>query len=211
MIRTYPLDNQDFLVGRAPACNIRIDSLAISIHHAKVKPCNKSYCIEQATEESIILVNHQPESSSLLHHGDIIQIGEHTIFFSETPATINTTKSLIPKIKITKSSTPIKRVDPVFNNIGCIQVLSGPHIGKMIPLQRSLTRLALSGNNCAVIAHRDTGYFLSHLEGESTPLVDNKTIGNKSAQLNDGSIIQIGDIRVRFHQEVEQNAASQVH
>ncbi|MEJ1354698.1 MAG: FHA domain-containing protein [Candidatus Sedimenticola sp. (ex Thyasira tokunagai)] len=211
MIRSYELDDQLFVVGRTADCDICIDSFVIAEQHARVKPDKESYRIEQAREEAVLLVNHTPETSVLLRHGDVIQIGEHTIFFSETPAAINATEALKPQRVTVENSKSDNKFDHIIKSIsrlpaGCIQVLSGPHIGKMIPLQRSLTRLGLTGNNCAVIAHRDDGYFLSHLEGKSTPLVNDQTIGNSSTHLRDGCIIQIGDIRVRFHQEALQRA-----
>ncbi len=51
----------------------------------------------------------------------------------------------------------------------------------------------------AVIAHRNDGYFLSHLEGEASPKVGDTSIGDKAWQLNEGDVIQIGNIKMQFY------------
>lgn len=214
MIRTYKLTDQTLLVGRAPVCDIQIDNLSTSEQHARVKPDEGGFLIEQVNQGASILVNHMPVSSTQLQHGDIIQIGKHTMFFSETARdAVSTVAELTPRNRRQHRNEQPSAVDHIINSIdrlpsGCIQVLSGPHIGKMIPLQRSLTRLGLTGNKCAVIAHRDNGYFISHLEGETTPLVDDQAIGDRTIQLWDGCTIQIGNIKVRFHHQIKQSAVS---
>ncbi|MES9903842.1 MAG: FHA domain-containing protein [Sedimenticola sp.] len=212
MIRAYKLDGQPFLVGRAHACNMRIDSLAASSEHAWIKPEKEDFVIESAGKETALLVNHRPVSSAPLYHGDTVQIGEYSIIFSEAPGAIASTTPLTEENRITRDNRPADAFDQIVKNINshlssCIQILSEPHVGKIIPLQRSLTRFGFTGNRCAVIARRNEGYFLSHLEGDSTPLVDEQNIGNRTIQLRDGCIIQIGSIKARFHQNAEQQTA----
>lgn len=84
---------------------------------------------------------------------------------------------------------------------GFVQVISGDHIGRIIILNRSMTRLGLSGKACAVIANRgDEGYFLTPLEGKTFPLVDGKSTGDSTIKLSEGAIIEIDGIEMRFHQ-----------
>lgn len=84
---------------------------------------------------------------------------------------------------------------------GFVQVIKGEHIGRIIILNRSMTRLGLSGKACAVVANRgDEGYFLTPLDGKSYPLVDGEPTGNATVQLSEGAIIEIDGIEMRFHQ-----------
>lgn len=83
---------------------------------------------------------------------------------------------------------------------GFVQVIKGEHIGRIIILNRSMTRLGLSGRVCAVIANRgDDGYFLTPLEGEAYPLVDGEPTGDATVRLSEGAIIEIDGIEMRFH------------
>ena len=108
-----------------------------------------------------------------------------------------------------ENQTP-KSGETAFNNLindldalptGFVQVINGEHIGRIISLNRSMTRLGLSGNACAVVANRgDEGYFLTPLEGETYPLVDGKPTGDATIQLSEGVIIEIDGIQMKFHQ-----------
>jgi hypothetical protein len=61
-----------------------------------------------------------------------------------------------------------------------------------------MTNIGKAGVQTAVITRRDEGFFISHLEGERTPLVDGQPIGDKSWKLEDGNIIQIGNVKMQF-------------
>jgi hypothetical protein len=84
---------------------------------------------------------------------------------------------------------------------GFVQVVKGEHIGRIIILNRSMTRLGLSGKSCVVVANRgDQGYFLTPLEGKTFPLVNGEPTGDVTVQLSDGTIIEIDGIEMKFHQ-----------
>ncbi len=55
-----------------------------------------------------------------------------------------------------------------------IQILSGPSAGKELPLSKPLTTLGKPGVQVAVIAKRPQGYFITHVEGASFPVVNGK-------------------------------------
>ncbi len=80
------------------------------------------------------------------------------------------------------------------------QVISGEHIGRIIPITQSMTRLGLSDTACAVVVNRGKdGYFLSHLEGKVQPLVDDSPTGNSSIHLSEGALVEIDGIQMKFH------------
>ncbi len=84
---------------------------------------------------------------------------------------------------------------------GFLQVISGERIGRIVLLNRAMTRLGFPGNSCAMVVNRGrAGYFLTHLEGEIMPRVDGTTIGDRAVQLTEGAIVEIGDIKMKFHQ-----------
>ncbi len=59
---------------------------------------------------------------------------------------------------------------------GTIQILSGPSAGKELPLSKPLTTLGKPGVQVAVIAKRPQGYFITHVEGGSFPVVNGKQL-----------------------------------
>lgn len=79
-----------------------------------------------------------------------------------------------------------------------LQIINGEHIGRIIPLNRKLIRIGKAGGDCAMITHRDDGYFLSYLEG-SMPTLNGMPIGEETVQLTDGSTIEIGNTQLQFY------------
>ncbi len=81
-----------------------------------------------------------------------------------------------------------------------LQIISGEHIGRIIPITQSMTRLGLSDTACAVVVNRGKdGYFLSHLEGMVQPLVDGIPTGNNSIHLSEGALVEVDGIQMKFH------------
>ncbi|MCP3671429.1 MAG: hypothetical protein GY814_13555 [Gammaproteobacteria bacterium] len=81
-----------------------------------------------------------------------------------------------------------------------LQVISGEHIGRIIPITQSMTRLGITETACAVLVNRGKeGYYLSHLEGIILPLVDGIPTGSRSVNLPDGALVEIEGIQMKFH------------
>jgi hypothetical protein len=104
-------------------------------------------------------------------------------------------------------------IDQIVNRIdslpsGYIQVQDGEFMGRIIFLNRSLTRLGLSGATCAVVAHRSDGYYLSHLDGDTPPLLNGASIGDRSMRLQDGDTIEVQGISMKFHKGLPNNRSS---
>jgi hypothetical protein len=61
--------------------------------------------------------------------------------------------------------------------VGRLQVLNGSGIGKELVLNKALTTLGKPGVQAAVITKRPQGYFITHVEGQIHPLVNEKSVG----------------------------------
>ncbi|WP_428604815.1 FHA domain-containing protein [Sedimenticola sp.] len=201
------------IIGRDVDADIHIESLAIAGRHAQIT-IKSEQCHISPLDDNLIRINQRPVSEETqLAHGDTIQIGKHELFFADDVI------ELAPRDNVHAIGDPDRKprtADNAFDQLissintlpsGTIQILSGRHLGKIIPLQRGLTRLGLTGNECAVVAHRDDGYYISHLEGDVPPKVNNRSIDNRSVRLEDGCEILLGNTRMRFHEEIEQSAA----
>jgi UDP-N-acetylmuramyl tripeptide synthase len=82
--------------------------------------------------------------------------------------------------------------------LGVIQILSGSNTGKQLELTKTLTTLGKPGVQVAVIARRPHGYFITHVEGASFPIVDGQAIGTQAHQLKDHAIIELAGIKMEF-------------
>jgi pSer/pThr/pTyr-binding forkhead associated (FHA) protein len=198
-IKTYHIqDNSDMLIGQSPSCGIRLQRPEVTSEHAWILS-NSGHCQVMALNNKYpVLVNQRFIKQHRLMDGDQLEIGGYYFQFH--------TSNYVPIDKqarrmIRDNSLENQKNISMDTRSGYVQILDGKRLGRIIPLDRSLMRLGKKEGNCAVIAHRKEGYFLSHLKGSTPPKIDGRPIGEHSLPLHDGNIIQIGKIRLAFHAE----------
>jgi predicted component of type VI protein secretion system len=81
---------------------------------------------------------------------------------------------------------------------GTIQILSGPSAGKELPLSKPLTTLGKPGVQVAVIAKRPQGYFITHVEGPTYPVVNGKHLDAQAHALGDHDVIELAGVKMEF-------------
>ncbi len=196
LLDVYHLDEGQTLIGRDNDCQIAIDSLAIAPFHADVTLDMEGCRISVLHKDFPIQVNRNITESAELRHGDVIQIGKHTLTFAEDAIEL---AGELPQ-KLSQSEDEIDESDQERTTAkGMLQIMNGDNFGRIIPLSRNMTRIGRVGGDCAMIARRDSGYYISHLEGTSSPLVNSKPIGDESQLLNDGDVIAVGMTQMQFH------------
>ncbi|MDR1888465.1 MAG: FHA domain-containing protein [Zoogloeaceae bacterium] len=79
-----------------------------------------------------------------------------------------------------------------------LRILSGSNKGKELPLSKPCTTLGKPGVQVATIVCQALGYMLQHIEGEQKPLVNGSSIGDEPCLLNDGDVIEIYHVNMRF-------------
>ncbi|EGV50525.1 FHA domain-containing protein [Candidatus Endoriftia persephone] len=199
LIDVYHLKPGETLIGRNPSCDICIDSLAIAPLHAKIVLDDQQCRIEVLDEEYPLSLNYNSIERSELTHGDLMEIGKHTLAYAED--------AIEPSgdINIPVGSNEQAESGPEGTNIdesrrkGILQILSGTHLGRIIPLNRNLTRIGRAGTDCAMISLRNDGYYISYLEGPNPPQVNDHPIGSESFLLKEGDMIEVGETKMQFH------------
>ncbi len=79
-----------------------------------------------------------------------------------------------------------------------LQLLSGANAGKELDLTKPLTTLGKPGVQVAVITRRPQGFFITHVEGASFPVVNGKPIDAQAHTLNDHDVIELAGIKMEF-------------
>jgi len=82
--------------------------------------------------------------------------------------------------------------------LGAIQLLSGGNAGKEMELTKTLTTLGKPGVQVAVIARRPHGYFITHVEGASFPVVNGKALSSQAHPLADHDVIELAGTKMEF-------------
>lgn len=222
VISECPLDQEETTIGRKPENTIHIDNLAVSGHHARVLKIGNKAIVEDLGSTNGTLVNNQQVTKHILKHGDTITIGKHTLtYVALEDAPIPEPQHAEEENDMDKTMiiSPQSRASMAGNKAGgtaasmplaAVQIIAGPGAGKSMDLTASLTSIG-KGDNCrikvkgltmgkqaAVITRRPTGYHIAHLEGLSKPKVNGETVGDQPRTLNDGDIIEIGDLKMEF-------------
>ncbi|MDQ7005143.1 MAG: FHA domain-containing protein [Ghiorsea sp.] len=219
MISEYDLNQEETTVGRQDDNNIHVDNLAVSSRHARILKIGNKVILEDLGSTNGTQVNGKDAVKSVLHHGDVITVGKHTLTFlceGESTAPPEAEESDMDKTMII---SPAAREEMMAKAdlapeaemvLGGIQYLSGPLMGKSLELKASLTSMG-KGNTCkikvkgllvgkqaAVFTRRPTGYHLTHLEGMSKTRVNGESIADHPRVLKDGDIIELSDIKMQF-------------
>ena len=79
-----------------------------------------------------------------------------------------------------------------------LQLLSGPNAGKELDLTKPLTTLGKPGVQVAVITRRPQGFFITHVEGASFPVVNGKPLDAQAHSLNDHDVIDLAGVKMEF-------------
>lgn len=73
--KEYPLDREEYIIGRDPQSDIVVDENVVSRRHARVMKKLSEYVICDLNSANGIYVNNLKLDKAVLQHGDIIQIG----------------------------------------------------------------------------------------------------------------------------------------
>ena len=197
LIDVFHIKEGETFIGRDPDCEIAIDSLAISPVNARIKLEDNTCHLQNMDEGFPTLINHKSQASADLCHGDVIQVGKHTLSFAEDALELGG-EILKKDLKTESVSDDSETIDEETSK-GILQIMNGDKFGRIIPLSRNMTRIGRTGGNCAMIARRDSGYYISYLEGPAPPLVNKTPLGDETQLLADGDIIEVGSTQMQFH------------
>ncbi|MGD2074397.1 MAG: FHA domain-containing protein [Gammaproteobacteria bacterium] len=181
-LKAFGLQPGDCVIGRDSDCTIRIDSLAVAPRHARIRALDQAFVLEPLDGAQVLVNDRNISSGHELEEGDRFQIGKHTFYFSA--------EGLASKHQEASHSG--------FRGAAWLQIQSGSHLGRTIRLDKAFTRIGRPDGSLAVIAHREDGYYLSHLQGENTPRINGHDIAARTTRLCDNDFITVGELRVQF-------------
>jgi pSer/pThr/pTyr-binding forkhead associated (FHA) protein len=96
------------------------------------------------------------------------------------------------------NSTPPLMTSPQGPGLAAIQILTGASAGKELELTKNLTTLGKPGVQVAVITRRPHGYFITHVEGSTFPIVNGKALDAQAHALNDHDVIELAGVKMEF-------------
>lgn len=122
-----------------------------------------------------------------------VAIGEPATGFTQTQVILN--KPATPPLEQTdKLDAPVATAQ-----VAVVQILTGPNAGKELELVKNLTTLGKPGLQVAVLARRPHGFFITHVEGASYPLLNGQPLSEQPHQLNDHDLIELAGVKMEFY------------
>ncbi len=79
-----------------------------------------------------------------------------------------------------------------------IQIMNGPGVGRESALTKNLTTLGKPGVQVAVITKRPQGYFITHVEGASHPILNGAKLDAQAHALNNHDLLEIAGVKMEF-------------
>lgn len=174
VLRELVLSKQRLTIGRGPRNSLVIDSLAVSAEHAVIATMGNDVVLEDLNSTNGTQVNGQPVKMHFLQDGDVIELAQYRIRYVAGCDGVQSLK------------TPV------------IRVLNGANVGKETLLTKALTTIGRLGVQVALVTQRTDGFYLTHVEGNSYPLVNGVAITAQGHKLNHRDIIELSGTRLEF-------------
>jgi len=182
-------------IGRDETNEISIDSLSVAPVHAVVVIKENGSIIKQLSSEHPLSINGEQTEEHVLSNNDRIELGKHHILYNTTE---NLTNAFSPKSDKAGNALNKQLSENAQLLEASLQILNGPHIGRIIGLKKTMTRIGNSNAGIAVISRRKDGFYVSALENPEKLEVSNQPVGENSVKLSDNDIITINDVSMQF-------------
>ena len=199
VLRSVPIAKERLTIGRRPYHDVPLDDLTVSGEHAVIHTRGIESVIHDLKSRNGTLVNGDPVMQRPLAHGDVIEIGIYRLTFV-LDALARDWGSVGPRGD--DPALAAEAFDPAFEVAfdveASVEYLNGPLAGTVLELSRPVNSLSRGGTQMAVVTRRPDGWFITHLEGLSLPLINGSVIGLGPHALRDGDLIELAGLLIRF-------------
>jgi pSer/pThr/pTyr-binding forkhead associated (FHA) protein len=228
VLKEIPLVKERTTIGRRATNDIQIDNLAMSGEHAVIVQILNDCFLEDLGSTNGTMVNGAPIKKHFLQHNDVIELGKYRLkYINEQSATTGQAEfektmvlrpQSVPKVGGAGARTGDTQIGatagqtqagaaaaaaappppPPVAILGAIQILNGANAGRELELSKPLTTLGKPGVQVAVITRRPQGYFVTHVEGATFPVLNGKAIDAQAHPLKDHDILEISGTKMEF-------------
>lgn len=191
-------------IGRDETNDIVVDSLAVAPAHAVAVIKADSCVVKQLNEKFPLLINNQATKEWNLQNNDVINVGKHYIVYTLTESFLDAEPFTAPPNF--SYDADVQALNQKLEQGGKpqeanLQIMDGPHIGRILPLKKAMTRLGHEGAGIIVIARRKDGYYVSALQGHSGLTVNKQPLGENTILLQHNDVIEVDKTPMQFFVE----------
>ena len=204
VIKEVQLTKERTTLGRRPYNDLVIDNLAVSGEHAAFVLQGDTTLVEDLNSTNGTYLNGKAVRRQALAHGDTVEIGKYKIRFVAEGQDLANAAPGASQAAIPAAAAHAAQSD---EPTASIEVLSGPAVGRMVPVVKVVTTLGKPGVAVASITRRNHGHALALVDGQAAPSLNGQPVGLEPVMLKDGDVIELAGTRMRFHQHGPKSAA----
>ncbi|HXG28202.1 MAG TPA: FHA domain-containing protein [Nevskiales bacterium] len=211
--REVPLDKERITIGRRDDNDVRLEDGATSGHHATIITVLNDSFLQDLNSTNGTFVNGKRIQKHALRTGDIITIGRTRLEYlgDDAGAEDDFEKTMVLKpealasagIAIPKLAEPTPAATAGTGQLGCLQVVEGPHKGKELKLSKVLNTIGQPGVQLAAVTRRGAGYFIVHVgaagPGARPAKVNGEPISTQARPLRENDIVELLGVKMRFY------------
>ena len=175
-------------LGRKPGNDIVLDTMVVSGTHCAFDLVGVAdvYLQDLGSTNGTYVNDRMLRERVKLNDGDVIAIGPYRIKYlqaSEEPSTFGGTQQFQADQLLLHAS---------------FQVISGSSAGLEMPVVKAVTTFGKPGVCVVSVAHRRGGFFVTHLGGATTPLLNGAPMGADPVLLSDADVLELAGTRMQF-------------
>jgi FHA domain len=176
-------------LGRKPGNDIVLNTMVVSGQHCAFDLVGVAdvYVEDLGSTNGTFVNNGMVRKRTLLHDGDVIAIGPYRIKYlqaSEEPSAFGNTTAF--------------SVDSQNPQHAIFEMISGTSAGLEMPVVKAVTTFGKPGVSVVSVAHRRGGFFVTHLAGVTSPLLNGNSLGPDAVLLSDQDVLDIAGTQMRF-------------
>ncbi|MDB5897062.1 MAG: domain containing protein [Ramlibacter sp.] len=176
------------ILGRKPGNDIVLDTLVVSGQHCAFDLSGVAdvYLTDLGSTNGTYVNDRMVKQRTQLKDGDVIAIGPYRIKYlraSEEPSSFGSTQMMQVEAPQLQAS---------------FAVISGSSAGLEVPVVKAVTTFGKPGVSVVSVAHRRGGYFVTHLGGETAPVLNGRALGAEPVMLTHEDTLDLAGTRMRF-------------
>ena len=178
-------------LGRAPDNDIVLQNPAVSSHHCAfdLKGLSDVF-VEDLASTNGTFVNNRKVKRQRLRDEDVIAIAGFRIRFLTATADSGFGATAAMALGPNSNLPPPTHAS--------FRVLSGSSAGLEVPVNKAVSTFGKPGVAVIAVAHRRTGYYAAHLDGQQVPQLNGRPLGADPVLLAHHDVLELAGTRMQF-------------